>query len=77
MIGSAEPSGEQPKTSQVTIMVSEESNFTPDAHQVIPSEPHYSPPLTAKVDGSFELGYNEAVEVQEFQGIYYFKSGCL
>ena len=52
-------------------------DFTPDTHQVIPLEPCYGPLLIAKDSNSFELGYYEAVQVQQFQGIYYFKSGCL
>ena len=75
--GSGEPSGEHPGTLQVTVVVSDESDFTPDIHQVIPSEPCYGLPLVAKDDGGSELNYSEAVEVQDFQGIYYFKSGCL
>ena len=69
--------GSTPGTLQVTVVVSDESDFTPDIHQVIPSEPCYGLPLVAKDDGGSELNYSEAVEVQDFQGIYYFKSGCL
>ena len=75
--GSGESSGEQHRTSQVTVVVLDESDFTPDIHQVIPSEPCYSLPLVAKDGGSSELNYSEVVEVQDFQGIYYFESGCL
>ena len=75
--GSGEPSMEQPGTSQVTVVVLEESDFAPDIHQVIPSEPCCSLPLVAKDGGGSELNYSEAVHVQHFQGIYYFKSGCL
>ena len=77
MTNSAEPTGEQPEALQVAVMVSEESDFTPDTYQVIPLEPCYGPPLIAKDNNGFELGYCEAVQVQQFQGIYYFKSGCL
>ena len=75
--GGGEPSGEQPGTSQVTVVVSEESDFTSDIHQVIPSEPCCSLPLVAKDGGGSELNYSEVVQVQDIQGIYYFKSGCL
>ena len=61
----------------MTVVVSEESDFTPDIHQVIPLEPCYGLPLVAKDDGGSELNYSEAVQVQHFQGIYYFESGCL
>ena len=77
MTGSAEPTGEPPEALQVTVVVSGESNFTPDIHQVIPSEPHYGPPLVAKDSGGFEMRYSEAVQVKHFQGIYYFELGCL
>ena len=54
MTGSTEPTGEQPEASQVAIMVLEESDFTPDTHQVIPSELCYGPLLIAKDSGGFE-----------------------
>ena len=76
-IGSGKPSMKQLGTTQVTVVVLEESDFTPDIHQVIPSEPCYGPPLVAKDGGGVELNYSEMVQVQHFQGIYYFKSGCL
>ena len=72
-----EPSGEQQGTSQVTVVVLDESDFTPNIHQVIPSEPCYGLPLVAKDGGGLELNYSEVVEVQDFQGIYYFESDCL
>ena len=75
--GGGEPSGEQQGTSQVTVVVLDESDFAPDIHQVILSEPCYGLPLVAKDGGGSELNYSEAVQVQDFQGIYYFKSGCL
>ena len=74
---SGEPSREQLGTSQVTVVVLEESDFTPDIHQVILLEPCCSLPLVAKDGGGSELNYSEVVQVQDFQGIYYFKSGCL
>ena len=75
--GGGEPSREQPGTLQVTVIVSEESDFTPDIHQVIPLKPCYGLPLVTKNGGGSELNYSEAVQVQHFQGIYYFKSGYL
>ena len=77
MTDSAEPTREQPETLQVAVVVLEESDFAPDTHQVILSDPRYGPPLVAKDSGGFELSYSEVVQVQHFQGIYYFKSGCL
>ena len=52
---SGEPSREQPVTSQVTVVDSEESDFAPDIHQVIPLEPCYGLPLVAKDGGGSEL----------------------
>ena len=75
--GGGEPSREQLGTLQVTVVVSEESDFAPDIHHVIPSEPCCGLPLVAKDGGGSELNYSEAVQVQHFQGIYYFKSGGL
>ena len=77
MTGSAKPTGEQPETSQVAVVISGEIDFAPDTHQMILSEPHYGPPLVAKDSGGFKLSYSETVQVQQFQGIYYFESGCL
>ena len=75
--GSGKCSEEQHRTSQVTVVVSDESDFTQEIHQVIQSEPCYGLPLVAKDGGGSELNYSEAVKVQDFQGIYYFESGCL
>ena len=75
--GGGEPSGEPPGTSQVTVVVLEESDFAPNMHQVIPLEPHCGLPLVAKDGGGSKLNYSEVVHVQHFQGIYYFESGCL
>ena len=63
--------------SRVTVVDSDESDFAPDIHQVILSEPCYGLPLVAKDGGGSELNYSEAVQVQDFQGIHYFESGCL
>ena len=73
--GSGEPNGEQPGTSQVTVVVLEENDFAPDIHQMILSEPCCGLPLVAKDGGGSELNYSEAVQAQHFQGIYYFESG--
>ena len=73
----AETSREQYQTSQVTVVVSDKSDFTPDIHQVILLDPCYSLPLIAKDGGGSKLNYSEAVKVRDFQGIYYFESGCL
>ena len=75
--GSGEPSGEEPGISQVIVVVLEESDFTPDIHQVIPLEPCCGLPMVAEDGGGSKLNYSEVVKVQHFQGIYYFKSSCL
>ena len=72
-----EPSGEQHGTSWVTVVVSDESDFAPDIHQVIPPESCYGLPLIAKDGGGSKLNYSEVVKVQDFQGIYYFEPGYL
>ena len=61
----------------MTVVVSDESDFTPDIHQVILLEPCYGLLLIAKDGGGSELNDREAIEVRDFQGIYYFESGCL
>ena len=58
-----EPSGEQLGTSQVTVVVLEESDFAPDIHQVILPEPCCGLPLVAKDGGGSELKYSEVVQV--------------
>ena len=74
---SNKPTGNQPKALLVAIHVAGESDFTVDAHQVIPSEPCYSPPLGASTSGGLKTGYDGAVQVIDFQGMYYFESGYL
>ena len=56
-----ESSGEQHRTSQVTVVVSDESDFAPDIHQVILLESCYGLPLIAKDGGGSELNCSQAV----------------
>ena len=70
MASSSKPTGTQPKTSQVTVLVSGESDFASDAHQVIPLEPCYGQPLGANASGSLKMGNDHAVQVVDFQGIF-------
>ena len=58
-----ESSREQHRTLQVTVIVSDKSDFTPDIHQVIPLESCYGLPLIAKDGGGSELNYSEVVKV--------------
>ena len=46
-------------------------------HQIIPSEPCYSPLLGANASGGLEMGYDNAVQLIDFQGMYYFEFHCL
>ena len=75
--GSSKLTGNQPKASLVAVHVSAKSDFTADAHQVIPSEPWYSPPLGLNANRDLKMGYDGAVQVVDFEGMYYFKSGYL
>ena len=65
--GSGESSREQHRTSQVTVVVSYESDFTPDIHQVILSDPCYSLPLVAKDGGGSKLNYSEWSKYKTFK----------
>ena len=76
-VGSSKLTENQPKALLVAIHVSVESDFAADAHQVIPSEPCYSPPLGSNANGDLEMGYDSAVQVVDFEGMYYFECGYL
>ena len=67
----------QPKASLVAVHVSAESDFAADVHQVIPSEPCYSPALWLSAGRDLKMGYDGAVQVVDFEGMYYFESGYL
>ena len=72
-----EPHNPKPGTSQLTLIISEESEFADDPHQVIPTEDCYGLPLVQRQCGGFECDYQSPAEVEEFQGIYYYESGYL
>ena len=74
---SSKPTESQQQAMLVTVHVSEESDFAAGIHQIIPSEPCYSPPLWPNADGGLEMGYDGAVQVVDFEGMYYFKLGYL
>ena len=76
MTSSDKPTGNQLKTSRVTVIVSGESDFTSDAPSS-ESESCYGPPLGANASGGFRMGYDHAVQVVDFQGMYFFESSCL
>ena len=52
-----EPHNPKPRTSQLTLIISEESEFADDAHQVIPTEDCYGLPLIQRQCGGFEHDY--------------------
>ena len=66
MTSSSKPTGNQPKTSQVTVIVSGESDFASDTHQMIPSESCYGRPLAANASEGLKMAYEHAVQVQNF-----------
>ena len=72
-----EPHNLKPGTSQLALIISEESEFADDLHKVIPTEDCYGLPLIQRQCGCFEHGYQSPAEVEEFQGIYYYESGYL
>ena len=74
---SSKPAENQPQALLVAVHVSAESDFAADIHQIIPSESCYSPPLHPNANGGLEMGYDGAVQVVDFEGMYYFESGYL
>ena len=67
----------EPGFSQLVAIVSEDSDFTADRHQVIPTDKCFGLPIVPRECGGFELNYRDTVEVTDFRGIYYFESGYL
>ena len=67
----------EPEISQLAAITSEESDFAADRHQVIPKDKCFGLLVVPRQNGGFEFNYRDAVEVTNFQGIYYFESGYL
>ena len=67
----------EPGMSQLTAITSKESDFAADRHQMIPANKCFGLPIVPRQSGGFKLNYSDAVEVTNFQGIYYFESGYL
>ena len=67
----------KPEILQLAAIASEESDFAADQHQVIPTDKCFGLPIVPRQSGGFKLNYRDAVEVTDFQGIYYFESGYL
>ena len=63
----------KPGILQLTAITSEESDFAADRHQVIPMDKCFGLPIVPRQNGGIELNYKDAVEVTDFQGIYYFE----
>ena len=61
-----EPHNLKPGTSQLTLTISEESEFVDDPHQVIPTKDCYGLPLIQRQCGSFQHNYQSPAEVEEF-----------
>ena len=67
----------EPGVSQLTAVVSEESDFAASQHQMIPTGKCFGLPVVPRQSGGFELDYKDAFEVTNFRGIYYFELGYL
>ena len=61
-----EPHNSKPGTSELTLIISKESEFADDPHQVIPTEDCYGLPLIQRQCGGFERDYQSLAEVEEF-----------
>ena len=61
-----EPHNPKPETSQLTLIISEESEFAEDPHQVIPTEVCYGLPMIQRQCGGFKCNYWSLAEVEEF-----------
>ena len=69
--GAARGDGEEPHnpklgSSQLTLIISEESEFADDPHQMIPTEDCYGLPLIQRQCGGFKHDYQSPAEVEEF-----------
>ena len=52
--------------SQLTTVISEESDFAADQHQVIPTDKCFGLPIVPRQSGGFKLSYRDAVEITGF-----------
>ena len=52
--------------SQLTAVISEESDFAADQHQVIPTDKCFGLPVVPRQSGGLKLNYRDAVEVTDF-----------
>ena len=56
----------EPGISQLAAIISEETDFVADQHQVIPTDKCFGLPIVPRQSGGFELNYRDAVEVTDF-----------
>ena len=61
--GGEEAESLEPGLSQLTAIVSEETDFAADRHQMIPTDKCFGPPIVSRQSGGFKLNYKDAVEV--------------
>ena len=79
--GTAGGSGQGPnelkqEVAHLTMVVSDDNEFTDDPHQIIPTEDIFTVPAIPRENlEGFDEGYLLQAEVTVFQGIYYHESG--
>ena len=79
--GTAGSSGQGPnepkeEVANLTMVVSDDDEFTDDPHQIIPTEDIFTIPAIPRDDlNRFDEGYLLPAEVTAFRGIYYHESG--
>ena len=56
----------EPRISQLTAIISQESDFAADQHQMIPTDKCFGLPVVPRQSGGFKLNYKDAVEVTNF-----------
>ena len=71
--GPGEPKQE---VAHLTMVVSDDNEFTDDPHQIIPTEEVFNIPVFPQENlQGFDKGYLSLMEVTAFRGIYYHESG--
>ena len=56
----------EPGILQLTAIVSEESDFAANRHQMIPTDKCFGLPVVPRQSAGFKLNYKDAVEVTDF-----------
>ena len=71
-----DPNEPKQEVAHLTMVVSDDDEFTNDPHQIIPTEDIFSIPAISRDDlNGFDEGYRLPAEVTMFRGIYYHESG--